>query len=91
MNTNEVIANQHWNTWGRKKGGSYDVINQMTTSTCRSRPLDAYPTGRLSSYFINKVTERIDAPQDSEVKGNEFQDILKMGHTQLQDAVPMTP
>ena len=92
MNTNEVIANLALEYLGEKKG-SYDVINPNDDVNMSQSTNDAYPTGfRLGLYFsINKLIERIDALQDSlAAKGNEFQDILKMGRTQLQDAVPMT-
>src|SRR5690625_6308840 len=73
--------------------GIYDVINPYNYVNMSHSTNDAYLTCfRLGLYFsINKLIERIDALQDSlAAKGNEFQDILKMGRTQLQDAVPMT-
>jgi aspartate ammonia-lyase len=92
MNTNEVIANLALEYLGEKKG-SYDIINPNDDVNMSQSTNDAYPTGfRLGLYFsINNLMERIDKLQDAlSDKGNEFQDILKMGRTQLQDAVPIT-
>lgn len=92
MNTNEVIANLALEYLGEEKG-SYDVINPNDDVNMSQSTNDAYPTGfRLGLYFsLNNLIERIDLLQDSlSAKANEFQDILKMGRTQLQDAVPMT-
>ena len=92
MNTNEVIANLALEYLGEKKG-SYDIISPNDDVNMSQSTNDAYPTGfRLGLYFsINNLMERIDKLQDAlSDKGNEFQDILKMGRTQLQDAVPIT-
>lgn len=54
---------------------------------------DAYPTGfRIAVYnSILKLIESVDYLKAGfEKKSEEYQDILKMGRTQLQDAVPMT-
>ncbi|NEI96358.1 aspartate ammonia-lyase, partial [Rhizobium leguminosarum] len=54
---------------------------------------DAYPTGfRIAVYAaILKLTDAIAKLSDGfEHKAKEFEDVLKMGRTQLQDAVPMT-
>ena len=54
---------------------------------------DAYPTGfRLGLHFaIDQLTKHLDALERAFLaKGNEFRNILKMGRTQLQDAVPMS-
>ncbi|MCG7250051.1 aspartate ammonia-lyase [Corynebacterium striatum] len=92
MNTNEVVANLALEYLGEEKG-AYDIINPNDDVNMSQSTNDAYPTGfRLGLYFsLDALIERIDALQASfHEKGNEFQDILKMGRTQLQDAVPMT-
>src|SRR5699024_7318962 len=92
MNSNELIASLALEYLGEKKR-SYERIHPTDDVNMSQSTNDAYPTGfRLGLYFSsNKLIERIDALQDSlAAKGNEFQDILKMGRTQLQDAVPMT-
>ncbi|HJG44216.1 aspartate ammonia-lyase [Corynebacterium phoceense] len=92
MNTNEVVANLALEHLGEEKG-RYDIINPNDDVNMSQSTNDAYPTGfRLGVYSsLDNLIERIDALQQAfNSKGNEFQDILKMGRTQLQDAVPMT-
>ena len=92
MNTNEVVANLALEHLGEEKG-SYDVINPNDDVNMSQSTNDAYPTGfRLGIYYaMEDLIERIDTLQAAfHAKGNEFVDILKMGRTQLQDAVPMT-
>ena len=92
MNTNEVVANLALEYLGEQKG-TYDVIHPNDDVNMSQSTNDAYPTGfRLGVYA--ELVRLIDAFKDLEQalakKGNEFADILKMGRTQLQDAVPMT-
>ncbi len=92
MNTNEVIANLALEYVGEEKG-AYDVINPNDDVNMSQSTNDAYPTGfRLGLYTA--ITNLIDAGESLgaafRAKGYEFADILKMGRTQLQDAVPMT-
>ncbi|ERS56354.1 aspartate ammonia-lyase [Corynebacterium sp. KPL2830] len=92
MNTNEVVANLALEHLGEEKG-SYDIINPNDDVNMSQSTNDAYPTGfRLGLYAaIDDLIVRIDSLRSAfQDKGNEFQDILKMGRTQLQDAVPMT-
>ncbi|MBZ8177785.1 aspartate ammonia-lyase [Corynebacterium poyangense] len=92
MNTNEVVANLALE-YLRKEKGDYDVINPNDDVNMSQSTNDAYPTGfRLGLYAAMEVLiEEIDALQSAfREKGNEFVDILKMGRTQLQDAVPMS-
>jgi aspartate ammonia-lyase len=92
MNTNEVIANLALEHLGLEKG-RYDVVNPNEhVNECQSTN-DAYPTGLHIATFT--VVQRLKAELDNlagafEAKGKDFTDILKMGRTQLQDAVPMT-
>ena len=92
MNTNEVLANVALEIMGLEKG-RYDVINPNDhVNKCQSTN-DAYPTGfRIA--VINSTDILLDTLTDLiaafETKATEFKTILKMGRTQLQDAVPMT-
>ena len=92
MNTNEVIANLALEHLGYPKG-SYSIINPNDDVNKSQSTNDSYPTGfRLGVYheigLLKAALERlIEAFMD---KGEEFADVLKMGRTQLQDAVPMT-
>ncbi|GAA1169129.1 aspartate ammonia-lyase [Corynebacterium glaucum] len=92
MNTNEVVANVALELMGHDKG-SYDVINPNDDVNMSQSTNDAYPTGfRLGVYYaVQSLIEEFDHLQKAfRAKGDEFADILKMGRTQLQDAVPMT-
>lgn len=92
MNTNEVVANLALEHLGHEKG-SYDVINPNDDVNMSQSTNDAYPTGfRLGLYHaLQGLLEELDELQKAfRAKGDEFVDILKMGRTQLQDAVPMT-
>ena len=92
MNTNEVVANLALEYLGEPKG-SYHIINPNDDVNMSQSTNDAYPTGfRLGVYAaMQELIVRFDALQSAfNAKGSEFMDILKMGRTQLQDAVPMT-
>ncbi|MGO1509743.1 MAG: aspartate ammonia-lyase [Actinomycetaceae bacterium] len=92
MNTNEVVANLALESLGYEKG-RYDVVNPNDHVNKSQSTNDAYPTGfRLAAYtVVRELWEEIDRLAGAfEAKGEEFADVLKMGRTQLQDAVPMT-
>ncbi len=92
MNTNEVLANLALELMGHEKG-RYDIVNPNDhVNKCQSTN-DAYPTGFRVALFNSTgnllwVLEQLIIA--IEAKSEEFADILKMGRTQLQDAVPMT-
>ncbi|MBU3678941.1 MAG: aspartate ammonia-lyase [Candidatus Kapabacteria bacterium] len=92
MNANEVIANLALEILGHPKG-TYDIVHPNNHVNCSQSTNDAYPTAfRLSLYVeIGKLIASLGLLRDSFArKGQEFSDIIKMGRTQLQDAVPMT-
>ncbi|HEY7185046.1 MAG TPA: aspartate ammonia-lyase [Gemmatimonadaceae bacterium] len=92
MNANEVIANRALELMGHQKGeykycDPHDHVNRSQSTN------DSYPTAMHIGMALgnaeivaafNKLVESF------RKKGKEFKDILKMGRTQLQDAVPMT-
>jgi aspartate ammonia-lyase len=92
MNTNEVIANVALELNGYAFG-QYDKLNPNDDVNKSQSTNDAYPTGfRVAVYYyinhlLGKMQWLID---DLKAKGEEFKDVLKMGRTQLQDAVPMS-
>lgn len=92
MNTNEVIANLALEFLGFPKG-RYDVVNPNDdVNQCQSTN-DAYPTGfRLAVHSaVQTLMDELTALEQAlREKGEEFNDIITMGRTQLQDAVPMT-
>lgn len=92
MNANEVIANIGLEYLGHKKG-EYKFLHPNNHVNCSQSTNDVYPSAfRIAVYL--KMESFIKALEDLEVsftaKGNEFSTVLKMGRTQLQDAVPMT-
>ncbi|CZF83290.1 aspartate ammonia-lyase [Grimontia marina] len=92
MNANEVIANLALELMGKEKG-DYDVVNPNDHVNKSQSTNCAYPTGfRIAVYnSILKLIESIDYLQNEfDGKATEFKGVLKMGRTQLQDAVPMT-
>ncbi len=92
MNANEVIANIALERRGLEKG-TYSVVNPNDhVNKCQSTN-DAYPTAfRVALYeHLNVAIKAIDELALAfEKKGHEFKGVLKMGRTQLQDAVPMS-
>lgn len=92
MNTNEVVANLALEILGHKKG-EYKYLDPMDHVNASQSTNDAYPTGfRIAVYnsIMKLVSKVLYLQQGFENKAKEFANILKMGRTQLQDAVPMT-
>ncbi len=92
MNTNEVLANIGLELMGHKKG-EYEFLNPNDHLNKSQSTNDAYPTGfRIAVYnSVLKLIESVEYLRKGfEAKAEEYKDILKMGRTQLQDAVPMT-
>ena len=92
MNANEVIANRALEIMGHKKG-EYQYCHPNNDVNCSQSTNDAYPTAiRIALYA--KLTQLIGdmdyLRQAFADKAEEFRDVIKMGRTQLQDAVPMT-
>ena len=92
MNANEVIANRALELMGHKKG-EYQYCSPNDHVNCAQSTNDAYPTAFRYTFFrMNRHLEKAlrDLIAAFRAKGEEFKDIIKMGRTQLQDAVPMT-
>ncbi len=92
MNANEVIANRALEILGHDRG-EYDYCHPNSHVNLSQSTNDAYPTA-IKIALINANTRLVEVLRcliDSfRAKGVEFADVLKMGRTQLQDAVPMT-
>ena len=92
MNANEVIANRALQIMGHQPG-EYQYCSPNDHVNCSQSTNDAYPTAiHLGLYathlkFMEHYTKLIES---FEAKAVEFADIIKMGRTQLEDAVPMT-
>ena len=92
MNVNEVIANIGLEYMGHKKG-EYKYLHPNNHVNCSQSTNDTYPTAlRLALYRkMDSYIEAITVLRNSFTnKGGEFMHVLKMGRTQLQDAVPMS-
>lgn len=92
MNANEVIANKSLEILGHSKG-RYDIVHPNNHVNCSQSTNDAYPTAfRVALLLIiPKLTTALSSLAIAfQEKAKEFSDVLKMGRTQLQDAVPMT-
>jgi aspartate ammonia-lyase len=92
MNANEVIANRALELAGHQKG-EYDVIHPIDDVNRSQSTNDTYPTAvKIALAFSLKslLDELWQLKESFARKGEEFQSILKVGRTQLQDAVPMT-
>ncbi len=92
MNANEVIANRALEIMGHQKG-EYQYCHPNNHVNCSQSTNDAYPSAlRLALYVkLGRLIGDIDyLRQGFAAKGDEFAHVVKMGRTQLQDAVPMT-
>ena len=92
MNANEVIANVGLELNGHPKG-SYDILHPNDHVNKSQSTNDAYPTGfRVALYYyINQLLEKINhLNKVLDKKAAQFSHVIKMGRTQLQDAVPMS-
>ncbi|HYP82144.1 aspartate ammonia-lyase [Variovorax sp.] len=92
MNANEVICNVALEKLGHAKA-RYDVLHPNDHVNASQSTNDVYPTAvRLALWFaIGRLLEAMAQLRGAfEAKAAEFADVLKIGRTQLQDAVPMT-
>ena len=92
MNANEVITNIALEMAGRQKG-DYAFLSPIDHTNRSQSTNDVYPTAVKIGLSLDLVTllEELDLLKQSFMgKAVEFHDILKIGRTQLQDAVPMT-
>ena len=92
MNANEVIANRALEIVGHKKG-EYQFIHPLNHVNMSQSTNDVYPTAIKVSLIIelNALLAEMKLLRESfAAKANEFASVIKMGRTQLQDAVPMT-
>ncbi len=92
MNANEVIANRALEHLGLPKG-SYGTLHPNDQVNASQSTNDAYPTAlKLATWFgIQDLLAALAGLRGAfEAKAVEFNAILKIGRTQLQDAVPMT-
>jgi aspartate ammonia-lyase len=92
MNINEVIANRALEILGHKKG-EYKFCSPNDHVNLSQSTNDAYPTAiqlALINSNVRLIADLKKLISSFRNKGTEFKNVLKMGRTQLQDAVPMT-
>jgi aspartate ammonia-lyase len=92
MNANEVIANRGLELMGHRKG-EYRHLHPVEHVNMSQSTNDVYPTAvKVALHFgIQRLTGAMAELRETfQAKAAEFADVLKMGRTQLQDAVPMT-
>ena len=92
MNTNEVIANRALEHLGCERG-QYEKLHPLNHVNMSQSTNDVYPTA-LKLAVILEIRRLVDAMEHLrgafDSKAHEFKSVIKMGRTQLQDAVPMT-
>jgi len=92
MNANEVIANRALELLGHRKG-EYQYLHPNDHVNCSQSTNDAYPTA-VKLGVVLTLRDTVSALRELQTglkaKADEFADVLKMGRTENQDAVPMT-
>src|SRR5499427_9597926 len=92
MNANEVLANIALELSGHKKG-EYQFIDPHDDLNMSQSTNDSYPTAIKVAFLLrnDKLIEELQKLVASfRLKGDAFLEIVKMGRTEMQDAVPMT-
>lgn len=92
MNANEVLANIALEMMGKKKG-EYQFIEPHDDLNMGQSTNDVYPTAIKVALLLHNdklIKEAEELSKSLHKKGEEFKNILKMGRTEGQDAVPMT-
>lgn len=91
MNANEVIANRAIELLGGTKG-DYTIVSPNDHVNCSQSTNDVIPTaGKMTALrLLEKLKSELHHLNDAlNVKAREFDQVIKMGRTQLQDAVPV--
>jgi aspartate ammonia-lyase len=92
MNANEVLANVALELTGHKKG-EYSIVEPHDHLNLSQSTNDSYPTALKVAFILrnDKLTSELETLAAAfRAKGDEFIDVVKMGRTEMQDAVPMT-
>ncbi|TGE32046.1 aspartate ammonia-lyase [Desulfosporosinus sp. Sb-LF] len=91
MNVNEVIANRAIEILGGSKG-DYDLVHPLNDVNMSQSTNDVYPTAlRIAAiHLLRKLSDSLAKLQEAlQGKENEFSDVIKLGRTELMDALPM--
>jgi aspartate ammonia-lyase len=92
MNANEVLANVALELTGHAKG-DYEVVEPHDHLNMSQSTNDSYPTALKVAFLMRNgelIAELERLVASFRTKGNAFLDVVKMGRTEMQDAVPMT-
>jgi len=92
MNTNEVVANRALELLGHDRG-RYDLIHPNNDVNMSQSTNDVYPTALRLAVLLSygSLSDALKGlASEMESKGREFNTVVKLGRTQMQDAVPMT-
>jgi aspartate ammonia-lyase len=92
MNANEVMANVGLELTGHKKG-DYEVLEPHDDLNMSQSTNDAYPTAIKVALLLRNdklIAELQNLAASFRAQGAKYIDVVKMGRTELQDAVPMT-
>ena len=92
MNANEVMANIGLEAMGHKKG-EYQFLEPHDDLNMSQSTNDSYPTAIKVALILRNdklVAELQQLSRSLHAKGNQYLEVVKMGRTELQDAVPMT-
>ena len=92
MNANEVMANIGLEAMGHKKG-EYQYLEPHDDLNMSQSTNDSYPTAIKIAFILRNgklIAELQQLAKSFHAKGNQYLEVVKMGRTELQDAVPMT-
>lgn len=92
MNVNEVVANHALERAGRPRG-FYDYIHPLHEVNLHQSTNDTYPTALKVALllYLERIEESLTRLQQSlQEKEREFSDVVRLGRTELQDALPLT-
>src|SRR5215213_3954778 len=92
MNANEVLANIGLELTGHKKG-EYQFLEPHDDLNMSQSTNDSYPTALKVAFLLRNdklISELQKLVASFRLKGNAFIEVVKMGRTEMQDAVPMT-
>lgn len=92
MNVNEVMANIGLELTGHKKG-EYQFLEPHDDLNMSQSTNDSYPTAIKVAFLLRNdklIAELQQLSKSLHAKGKQYLEVVKMGRTELQDAVPMT-
>ncbi len=92
MNANEVVANRAIELLGGTKG-NYQMVHPNDHVNCGQSTNDVYPTaGKIAVIrMLQKAIVQLEHLYDAFMKkAEEYKDVIKMGRTEMQDAVPVS-